>query len=309
MLARLQQFVRRLTDTPATGLDIGSHYIKAAAVVRTAQGISLLRAGYAQVQNADSESGIKELLQGFETQHVCVGLASPEVIVRPYSFPQMPQGELAGTLQLEAERSILNGHNINEVAVDWHPLPGSINGSLKGVLAVVPKKILRTRTQEVRRAGFVPAVVDVEGLALWNAYWSLLGHKQPSRTTLIVNVGVQHTTLVIVRGQNELMLIRDLEFGQALLQEGQTADWLSELQDSLAYARSNSGLRTLETAYLTGGGSTRELSEGLSSKFNVPCSIWNPLDQVTQKDNATPVDHAVGPLYTVAIGLGLRNPV
>ena len=307
---KLQNFIDRLTTSPVAGLDIGRGALKVVELEVSGKKIFLKRALVKSVLPEENLAGsVKKLLgdSGIAAKGVAVGIASPEVTSRIFSFPPMPKKEWHQAIQLEAEQAILNGHTMAEMAIDWHLL-GSSSGSLRGLLAVVPKTIIASRSKLVKEAGLDPLVVDVEGLALWNAYWTLVGSRSSKRgTVLLLNIGFSKTNLVIAKGPDELILARDLEIGAQGFASGRMKDWAEEIVDSLAYARSKSGMRTLDSVYATGGGSASpEILPLLKSAVTAPVTLWNPFDRLKCGSNRTFLN-VPGSMFAVAIGLALRR--
>ena len=307
----LKHLVDRLTTTSIVGVDFGSAALKLVELAaREGQAVLRRCAVQALPGGGASAAVLKRLCDetGIATTHAALGLASPEVIVKPFQFPPMPKKELASAVRLAAEQAILNGHAPGDMAVDWHTLSRS-QESIRGLLAVVPKAAVSARLETAKAAGLRPAVVDVEGLALWNAYWVLAGAQEPTpKTVLLVNVGAHTTNLVIAKGPDELLLIRDLQLGTTSLETDQTADWVAEVRDSLGYARSQGGLRTLDAVYVTGGGSGPKLIPLLKAVTPAPITFWNPLKQLARDAQCPAVDESAGPLLAIAIGLALRQP-
>lgn len=306
----LKQLVNRLTVVPLIGVDVGSDTLKAVEVSVGEGRVTLRRQAVRRLEGAEMARALEQLCADLATttRHVALGLAAPEVVVKPFQFPPMPKKELASAIRLEAEQAILNGHAPSDTALDWHILSSS-KELVRGVLAVVPKAILSHRIKAVRASGLQPTVVDVEGLALWNAYWTLVGSEQrPSQTVFLVNIGARSTNLVIARGPDALMLLRDLQLGGQALSGGQGQEWLAEVRDSLGYARSQGGLRALDAVVVTGGGSGPTLIPLLKAAVNAPVTFWNPLSDLARADDCPPIDEAQGPLLAVAIGLALRQP-
>lgn len=306
----LHQLLTRLRATTMVGLDLGSALIKAVEVAQDEGRVLLRRCAFATVQEDDVAGALQRLVEtsGLAGSHVVVAVASPEVVVRPFHFPSMPRAELEQALALEAEQAMLNGHAIHEMAVDWHLLPPAEQSPLNGLLAVVPKPVLNARLALARSARLAPTVVDVEGLALWNAYWALVGRRaQAARTVLLLNIGARTTNLVIAKEPDQLMLARDFPLGTLALGKGQERDWQSEVTDSLSYARSAGGLRTLDVAYVTGGGSGPDTARLLGAMVSAPIQIWNPLDYLVRDDESAAVETSAGPLLSIAVGLALRR--
>ena len=308
----LQRFVARFVTVPLVWIDLGSAALKVVEVTRAGGRIILRRAVVAAVHGEDPAGVLKRVLREakLRSPQAALGLAAPGVIVKPFEVPSMPRNELRSALQLEAERTILNGHPISQMAIDWHVMPSLAQTSIRGILAVVPTATLNARLHVAAAAGLRPTVVDVEGLALWNAYWTLIGvHEAAPKTVLLMNIGARTTNLVIAKSPNELLLIRDLQLGaEALLEESRQSDWVTEVQDSIGYARSQAGLRALDAAYVTGGGSSPTLLPLLTAAVPAPASFWNPLQQLGRDAESSSVEESSGPLLAVAIGLALRQP-
>src|SRR3989338_6635557 len=305
----LKQLVTQFTTAPLVGVDLGSSTLKVVELARSNGGFVLRRCTVAPCEGADATKALKQVCAktGLTTAQAALGLASQEVIVRPFQFPNMPKKELQSAIQLEAEQAILNGHSLGGMAIDWHVLSPNGSDAMRGLLAVVPKEVLAERLQAARSAGLRPSVVDVEGLALWNAYWVLVGSRDATpKTVMLVNVGARTTNLVIAKGPDQLILVRDLQLGASALSGGQEREWVEEVRDSIGYARSKSGLRTLDAAYLTGGGSSPAVMTALMSTVMVPVEFWNPFNQIFRDAQSPAVEESVGPLLAIAIGLARR---
>lgn len=306
MLAR---FLRQLTAQRLIGIDAGSAVIKVVELLRDHGRLMLVGCFLAEARDGSTAAVLQQLLAryDFTAAQVAIGLAAPELTVKAVHFPPMPKKELQNAIQLEAEQAILNGHTLNDTMVDWYPLTAENSGGVRGVLAVVPKTVMTTRLQPFDAVGLRPVVMDAEGLALWNAYWLLLGHREDAgNTILLANIGVQKTNLVIVKGRDQLILIRDLQVGSRAIEAGRGAEWVEEVRDSLVYARAKGGLRTLNAAYVTGGGSGPKLQPLLKAAVPAPVTLWDPLEQLECCRDSPSIDRKIGRLLPIAIGLALR---
>ena len=309
-LSRFVQWVDHVTATPVLGLDLGSAVIKAVELEERSGKLFLRRARIRELkQGENSFQAAQELLKewGGSGKSVAMGLASPELVARSFHFPPMTNKELAQAVRFEAEQAILNGHSLDEMAVDWQLLSSSAKESIHGLLAVVPKQELSKRLEQARTAGLRPLVVDVGGLALWNAYWALVGSRETVRKTiLLANLGAHSTNLVIAKEPDELILMRDLAMGAHEIGEGRQKDWETEITDSLVYARSKGGVRSLDSVYLTGGGSRAlDLPQRIQPLLAAPVRLWNPLDELEYDSDC--IEKSVGPLLPIAIGLALKR--
>ena len=304
----LKELFQELAPSSMVGVDFGSAAIKVVELARDDGRVVLRRCAVTRAEGDDRTLTLRKACTeaGITNPHVAVGIASTEVMVRPFQFPRMNRNQLKAAVQLEAEQAILDGHKLKEMAVDWHLVPSDSKESVRGLCAVVPKKELESRLEMAKTAGLQPVVVDVEALALWSAYWTLLGQGEAeSKAVLLLNVGARTTNLVVAKGANELILMRDFRLGG--VQDSESREWVTEVRDSLRYAHSKGGGSDLGAAYVTGGGSNPTMVSSLKSTLAVPVTLWNPFEQVVREDRAAQVEEAVGPLFAVAIGLALRR--
>lgn len=307
----LHHLLTRLRATTMVGLDLGSALLKAVELEQEDDRIRLCRCGFATVEDGGVGPALQRLVKtvNLAGSHVTLGIGSPEAVVRPFLFPAMPHADLEQAVALEAEQAMLNGHALHDMAIDWHLLPVKQRGSTSGILAVVPKSVISARLQMLRGAHLAAVVVDVDGLALWNGYWTLLGRRLVlPKTVLLANIGARTTNLVIARGPHQLMLVRDLQLGTLALGKGQAADWQDEIADSLSYAHATGGLQTLDVGYVTGGGGGPETAKLLAEVAHVETSVWNPLDYLVHDARGPAVAPTAGPLLSIAVGLALRRP-
>ena len=120
---------------------------------------------------------------------------------------------------------------------------------------------------------------------------------------LLINITNDATDLIIAQGGQGLFLVRNLEMGCRV----SSTEWLSEIQDSLAYAYSKSGLKTLEAAYITGSGAQESLAEALSSAIGLQVTVWNPLHFLQWDPETSGLVFSDGRGLSVAVGLALRH--
>ena len=308
----LTRMMERMAQDALVGLDVGSTALKVAELFGRGSALTLRRWAVEPRQSGQVAEDVSRLWRrlGLSSNHVAVRLASPALIVKPFEFPKMPARELSGAIRLEAEQSILNGHSLDEMAMDWDALASASGAPVRGVLSIVSKTILAARLNAMRQAGLSPRVADVEALAVWNAWWTFAGRKQPAgRTVLLMNIGAKTTNLVVAVTPDRLVLVRDLQLGSETFGTNAAGDWGMELRDSLAYARSSAGLRELDAVVLTGGGAAHEQVLPLAQRA-VACALferWNPCAGLAREADCPPVGEHDGMRLAVALGLALRR--
>ena len=306
----LTQIMERMAPDALVGLDVGSSAIKLAELSSRGGALTLRRWAIESRTSAAASQDVRHLWKrlGFSHNHVAVSVASPELVVKPFDVPKMPRRELAGAIRLEAEQATLNGHRVEDMVTDWHVLAST--ESVRGVVSVVPKATLEARLATVRDAGLAPRVVDVDALAVWNAWWALAGSRHPSsRTIWLLNIGARTTNLVIAASPDRLLLVRDAQLGAEAFGTDAEGDWAMELRDSLAYARSLSGLRELAAVVVTGGGALHAHAVPLITRIaaGVPVERWNPCDGLALDEGCPAVAERDGMRLAVALGLAPRK--
>ena len=197
------------------GLDIGSTSVKAVALGTKKGGAARPILGQHLVplqegQNIDASEAIRLAVGGLHmtVRSVNVAVSGQWVIMRIVELPTMKPGEMAQALPFEAQRYL--PFNIQDVVIDGAVLgPASANRSW--VLIVACKKdLLERRMDWVRRAGYEVALIDVDALAVANAF--LADGAKAQGTRAILNIGGQMTNLVIFQGVIPY-LVRDIPWG------------------------------------------------------------------------------------------------
>lgn len=306
---KLTQLINRFATVPIVGVDFDPVSVRVVELAPKDDHVAVRRAAAALVNGLGAVDAFKQLVAQLDVRatRAAVSLAAPQIIVKPFAFPSMPKKELAKAVQLEAEQEIMSGHG-HEMTVDWHLLPSRTN-ALRGLYAVVPKTTVAARLATIRQAGLQPVVVDIAGLALWNGFWTLVGSQEASpKTWMLLHVGRRWTNVVIVTSPDTLLLTRDVQIGSDLVAAGRMDELISEIQDSLGYARAQGGLRNLDAVALSGEGSLQPVMDKLSALVPCPVTAWNPLDHLPWEAPTPLPDSAQGSSFAIAVGLALRQP-
>jgi len=312
------------------GLDIGSSSIKVVALgsrrggrgraVLGQQMVPLTEASEAQVSLA-----IREAVSTLhaDTKAVTISVGGQWVIMRVVEMPPLKPDELAQALPIEAQRHL--PFNIQDVVLDGAIL-GPAEGNKIWVLIVACKReLLERRIGWVQQAGLVPMCIDVDALALSNAYTEQPNGRKPSTIHALVDVGAQRSSLVVLRGDVPY-LVRDIPWGtvklirhmaeQLGLEEGplsqqlaQEAPLPTELQDAMKkicesltvdlqlsfdFFENRFGPPP-EQLFISGGLSeSRGFIDALKGHFAQPVSTWSPMPNLPGR-------------FAVAYGLALHG--
>lgn len=301
----IRSLAERFLRPSIVGVDVESGEIRIAKVIKRGEKYILSFYAKGVVENHDTARSLDNLMihAGLRKHDLAIGITSPNLVINPFRFPKIPKKELKAAIELEAEH-LMAGQASSNMMLDWCVSKFSKNGSLQGLLAVIPRSFLETQIENIRASSRNLVVVDVNALALWNAYNVL---KQPSdlvdKPELLIYIGQEATHLVIANRSDELIFARDIEIGRTALDKGQINEWLSEIRDSLAYARSKSGLRSIHQATLTGIDHPDILGT-LEPLLGVPIRFWNVLDHLSCQ---VPIDRQEGLRMPIAVGLALRT--
>ena len=221
VLETTKQLFRRLTTIPSreprisVGLDVGSSSIKVVALgARKGAGPRPLL-GHQLVpletgQDADASDPIRTAMTRLSVAHRAVNLSvsGQWVIMRIVEMPTMKPTEMHQALPFEAQRYL--PFNIQDVVIDGVVL-GPADANKTWVLIVACKReLLDRRIDWAKRAGVEVALIDVDALALVNAF--LASGQRTEGTRTLVNVGAQLTNLVIFQGAIPY-LVRDIPWG------------------------------------------------------------------------------------------------
>ncbi len=199
------------------GLDIGSSALKI-VILGPRKGSSRVLLGQRTVplgEAAESQvaAALKETFTALDlpVKTVNLSVSGQWVIMRVVEMPLMTPPELIQALPFEAQRYL--PFNIQEVVLDGVALGPTQEGNKTWVLIVACKReLLERRIAWVKQAGVEPAVVDVDALALANAFAEQSDGRQLTGTHGLINVGAQGTNLVVLK-DGAPYLVRDIPWG------------------------------------------------------------------------------------------------
>lgn len=225
------------------GLDIGSSEVKLIKMRKNSSGYAVTAAGIADISAGEDKDNreintiraIRGCLKssGIQTQLAVCSVCGPEVAVRHFKFPPLPEEEIEGAVLLEAEQ--VCPFNVHDGPVDYQLIPNG-EDNVTGIFVAATNKLIKNKVQLAKNASLDCVLMDVDGLALLNCLSeyekgspktdaSSAGSKMPEpstqlktktsneagrTTTAILNVGGAYTTLAIM-GEN-MPFIRDMAY-------------------------------------------------------------------------------------------------
>jgi type IV pilus assembly protein PilM len=204
-------------EAPASvGIDFGSSSVKILALGRRkgsgARPVIATEQLSASEKPDETAAKLREAIEGLHlpTKTVALSVSGPSVIMRVVEMPVMKPAELKRALPFETQRYL--PFPIQDVVLDGETL-GSIDGKKAWVLVVACKKdLIEQRLNLAKRAGLEVGVIDVDALALANAFLETAAAQRKSATSAAINVGALMSSVVVFKDQTPY-LVRDIPWG------------------------------------------------------------------------------------------------
>jgi len=278
-----------------------------------------------------------------KTKNVATSVSGHSVIIRKIQLPIMTEEEMEASIQWEAEQYI--PFEISEVNLDFQILgPDAKDPSQMNVVLVAAKKdFVSDYVAVFQECSLTPQVMDVDSFAMENAFEVNYGLDEEDIIALI-NMGASSMNVNILK-EGLSVFTRDIQSGGNTCNEeiqkrlglssddaehaklgGEVADvdmdglpevmldsqanLVQEIQRSLDFFSATSADEKVQKVYITGGVSrSAGLRENLEEKLGVPVELLNPFNQVTVPEQSFDPEYieAVAPLFSVAVGLGMRR--
>ncbi len=318
------------------GLDIGTSTIKLVELkdLKDKDTVELVRFNLEPIQ-PDLVSQLKKLVGAPGVINISVSGAS--TVLRYIDFPRMSEDELKGALKFEVQKYI--PFPINEVNLDSHILKENpVDNKMLVLVAAVKKEFINQRLKLIQEAGLKANIVDIDSLALVNAF--NFGYSKENKTIAILNIGASMSNLnilenglpvlsrdIYIAGNNLAQKIHDClgpdfksleelkidtdkeEMNKvAAAAEPLFSDLAKELRVSFDYYESQS-TSSVSKIFLSGGGSKfTGLKDILPNLLSIEVECWDPLRQISIIDTIDSKEvKALSVQLGVAVGLALRK--
>jgi len=322
------------------GIDIGSSSIKLIELQEKKAKFEVSKCAMNLISGEDIKTSLKDLLALSKpsARRVNISLSGPSVIVRYIEMPPMKKEELEGAIKFEGGKYI--PFDINEAILDCAILDKSPSGNANRVLLVAARKDrVNTCMEILKEAGLDIANIDVDTMAILNAFQRLgLGAKQDNIYAMI-NIGTRFSNMNIVAGAYPYFT-RDLLWGgsdvttrikeslRLNLDEAEALKrspgerkaevaailvptlekFISEIRMSFDYFETQFG-KNIERLYISGGGAYLfNMQDFLKENLGMDVVLWNPLEGIKVPDESGCKDFKNSPgQFAVAMGLALRK--
>ena len=346
---------RKKAKKALVGLDIGSSCIKAVQLRKKGRQFELSALGLAElgpdavVDGAIMDAlGVSSAIQKIftesriEIENVATSVSGSPVIVKRINVAAASEADLPDAVPAEAQRQLSSG--ISELNVTYQLLgPSTALRALDVLLVAARREKVSEYTGVLSQAGKVPALIDVDALAVQNAFETAY-EQEPGRTVALLNIGASLTNVNVIR-EGIPLFTRDIAVGGNLYTEALrkayalsfeeaeavktgavpgkitpeqrevTVDSVSagvvmEIQRTLSFFRQMPGAGEVDRIFLSGGTALLPaLSEKMRNELRLPVEILDPLRGIIvpapRFDPASVA--ALSPRLAVAVGLALRS--
>lgn len=341
---RLSALKKSFKGSPVSiGLDIGSASVKGVKLTQTPQGLQLTQMATASIPlNADlgqRTQTIQQVIQGLpgrETR-IITAVGGSGAVLRSVTLPRMSAKELKSSLRFEAEKYI--PFKLDDTVLDVAILGERPPGRMEVLLAAAKTELINAHLTLLTAAGIVPYAIDLEAMALANAWEVSHTGENPEGVVSILHVGARGTILDFIRGL-QLQFTREIPIGgiaftQAVVEkleldvveaeaikcepqsrqnEVQAAlvpvweDWFTQCRASFDFYESQFGQRV--ERLLLSGGSVRlpNFPKWVQEAAGVPTEVWDPLQGISLSSDSKQLESQRVDLG-VAVGLAVREVV
>jgi type IV pilus assembly protein PilM len=337
------------------GLDIGSSSVKVLELVRKGAGYELVSLGLEPLgQDVVVDGSIMDALlvssaikkvvaeNKIKVKEVATSVSGHSVIVKRITLGAVGNAEVAAAIPYEAQQHI--PFEVSDVNLSYQVIgPAPAGGGTEVMLVAAKREKILNHTNVLSQAGRIPVVVDIDALALQNAF-EVNYEPKPGALVALLNIGASTMNINIVRdgtplftrdvsvGGNQytdtLQKELDLNFEDAeLLKQGRSLPNVSaaaamphlrsvsdilllEIQKTFDFFRQTTSPENIRAIYLAGGTAKVDgLLELLKEEFKVPIEMMDPFRRVNVNPSQFDVGYTaeIAPRFCVAMGLALRS--
>ncbi|MDC1142816.1 type IV pilus assembly protein PilM [Planctomycetota bacterium] len=215
----------------AVGVDVGSSAVKAVSLKRTGNGYALKSISQADIRRAEffpeespqalAEAPLRALERirqdaAFNKKPCAFAVSGPRVAPRLFKFPSIPKGEVEQAIRFEAEQII--PFDLAQAALDFVLFDETMEEGkpvMEGLVVAVHKEEVDKQYGLLKSSNFDPVVLDIDTLALSNAYKET-ETVTDRETVAIINIGARFTNLAILNGPRRVF-VRDIATGGDML--------------------------------------------------------------------------------------------
>lgn len=230
----------------------------------------------------------KELFRsgGFKGKSIVTALPSDDIFIDPMRLPRTSLERIDAVLAQKLQKRLPFP---KENAIFQHIVieNASADSDVVDVLTVsADREAVNRHLAIFEKAGLQVAGISIWPVAMLKSFSRFFCRRNNENdvVSVLLNVGTNHTNVVITRGQN-LMFARSITIGYAQLEQGQMVQRLfSEIDACLGYFKdSPGGLEIGRLVFLAGTGASRTLCDrlaALAQRMAVAAQIGDVLNAV-----------------------------
>ena len=322
------------------GIDIGSGSIKLIEFQKQKGSLELSKCAINVISGEDIKTSLKDLLALSKpfSKRVNISLSGPSVIVRYIEMPPMKREEQESAIKFEGGKYI--PFDISESILDCAVLDKSPSGNANRILLVAAKKDSVNKRMEIfKEVGLAIANIDVDSVAILNAFQRPWMQAKKENVYAMINVGSRFSNMSIVAGAYPYFT-RDLLWGGSDITnkikeslglntseaeimkchpEERKAEltailmptlekFISEIRMSFDYFETQFG-KNIERLYISGGGAYLfNMPDFLKENLEIEVVLLDPFEGVKISDELCCKELKDYPgQFAVAMGLALRK--
>lgn len=212
---------KRKKKSTILGLDLGTQAIKAVEMTRVGEELAVTGCTYEPVEDPTRYGEyIRAAVEAgaFKVNRVVVGFSGRSTLLQTVTIPPDRTEELNDAILEEAEKYV--PYDMAEAQLDYHILEGEDTRQVKALLVAVRQRDIEDKLEVIFGAGINPMRVDVELVALANAFETansaggLIADGKPAG---IVDFGASKTLITVTDGVNHVF--REFAVGGITLTE------------------------------------------------------------------------------------------
>ncbi|MDD4879396.1 MAG: pilus assembly protein PilM [Candidatus Omnitrophica bacterium] len=304
---------KRATELSPVGIELGEGSISAIQLGKSDGRLEVFKSASKNIQNV--RGSVRQLLsENWMSGDAVIGLSPTDVQFRILNLPPMPPPEVEGAVTWGVAEALgIEARRIEDYSIDYAVISpdGLSHHGKKVFVAAVRRDLVAEKMKEVTEAGLNVIAVEPSALALYAVFCAnSAGVPDPSKLTLLLNIGFEDSYLVIAAGR-DVYTVQTVAFtekklrgalnddGEVLSQPSASAfeNLIVDIEHSYKSVSNqfpDAGSITLGSIAVSGPGAKQKgLSAFLKKTFNIPSDVFDPLKAGTE--------------FAAAVGLATRG--
>lgn len=328
------------------GLDIGTSMVKAIELTKVRKKITITGFGISPIKRNINDSIVEAFSSGgIDSRRVSTAISGrSETVVKYITLPDVPNEDLKHIMQGELDKYI--PWDIDDCIFDCQKMKATEDekkaNKMKVLMVASKKNVIMSHYQMLTAAGLKSKIIDIEALALGNAYE--LGFRQRETiaedVTALIEIGATKVNINIMSG-TESYFTREIysggddmtnaiakKFGatpediEKMKREPREAlepilEIITPLLDeivkdiTLSFDYFENQFDQQVRKVLLCGGAVRfpGIQDLLSQKLNIPCTIWDPTEDIDIDGTKVDIKKLKDNSMILGICLGLASRI